>query len=115
MILTKGNGLTTPHSQPAKTLTNHTADFTPAAAFLSKLTQRQKIALEYLRHGQMHREALDRATGASNSPEVVRQLRKLGLEIPCQLIVATDRHGQPCRPGVYSLSPMDRVKLGGAL
>ena len=28
MNLTKGNGLTTPHSQPAKTITKYTFDFT---------------------------------------------------------------------------------------
>jgi len=30
--LKKGNGLTTPHSQPAKTLTKYTADFIARAA-----------------------------------------------------------------------------------
>lgn len=32
MAATKGNGLTTPHSQPAKTLTKHTGDFIARAA-----------------------------------------------------------------------------------
>ena len=51
------------------------------------------------------REELDRRVGCSNSPELVRQLRELRLEIVCNKISVLDRDGKVCRSGRYELTP----------
>lgn len=57
------------------------------------------------------REELDSVAGASNSPELVAELRRRGLTVDCKRILFIDRDGKPCRPGVYSLTEADRRKL----
>lgn len=78
-------------------------------------TTRQRRLIEALRVGPRSREELDRIAGASNAPEVVRQLRVRGLDLPCQFAPHTDRDGVKGRHGVYSLSDVDRLKLRGSL
>lgn len=56
------------------------------------------------------REQLDRAIGASNSPDVVFRLRSSGWDLPCQRLKVIDRDGVECRAGFYSLSDNDRVR-----
>lgn len=58
----------------------------------------------------MRREDVDRVAGCSNGPDLIAQLRHLGLAIPCTRIDALDRDGRPCRPGVYHLTDSDRKK-----
>lgn len=59
----------------------------------------------------MPREHLDRAVGCSNGPELVAELRRRGLEVPCQRVSDTDRDGLPIRRGVYHFTEQDRRKL----
>lgn len=54
------------------------------------------------------REELDSIAGASNGPELVAELRRRGLDVPCERIKFIDRDGQPCRPGVYCFTARDR-------
>lgn len=68
-------------------------------------------ALGALMKGPQPRQTLDRIAGCSNAPDLVAELRRRGLDAPCTRIEALDRDGQPCRPGVYSLTPADRRKL----
>ena len=56
----------------------------------------------------MPREHLDSAAGCSNSPELVAELRRRGLEIPCQRVADLDRDGLPIRRGVYYFTEGDR-------
>jgi hypothetical protein len=72
---------------------------------------RQLRAIAALLNRPVPRESLDRVSGASNSPELVAELRRRGLEVPCERIQFTDRDGYPCRPGVYSLTLADRRKI----
>ena len=65
-------------------------------------------ALAVLLRRPISREQLDSVAGASNSPELVAELRRRGLELPCERIKFIDRDGRPCRPGVYSLTITDR-------
>ena len=65
-------------------------------------------AIHALMTRPMPREHLDRAVGCSNSPELVAELRRRGLESPCDRIEAIDRDGRPCKPGVYHLTTKDR-------
>ena len=57
------------------------------------------------------REDIDSIAGCSNAPELIAELRRRGLEFPCQRIRFIDRDGYPCRPGVYSLTDSDRRKV----
>lgn len=79
--------------------------------FIRINTARQYRVLAALHKGGRCREDVDRIAGASNGPEVVRQLRELGWDIPCQLVAHTDRDGLKGKHGVYSLSSNDRLKL----
>ena len=69
---------------------------------------RQLRAIAALMRRPMPRESLDDAVGASNSPELVAELRRRGLEVPCERIRFLDRDGCVCRPGVYSFTLKDR-------
>lgn len=74
-----------------------------------KLTQRQRRALMGLLAAPMTRERLDRVAGCSNAPQIVSVLRRKGISIDCVCVDATDRDGNPCRPGLYSLTPDGRT------
>jgi hypothetical protein len=51
---------------------------------------------------------LDDIVGATNSPELVAELRRRGLDVPCERIHFLDRDEKPCRPGVYDFTTRDR-------
>lgn len=57
------------------------------------------------------REQLDKTAGCSNGPELVAELRRRGLSLPCKRIKFIDRDGLVCRPGVYFLTETDRKKI----
>lgn len=65
-------------------------------------------AIAVLMRRPMPRESLDDAVGASNSPELVAELRRRGLDVPCKRIRFLDRDGKPCHPGIYSFTVKDR-------
>ena len=68
-------------------------------------------AIAALLRRPMPRENLDTEAGCSNGPELVAELRRRGLEVPCKRINFVDRDGFICRPGVYLLTDGDRRKL----
>lgn len=82
-----------------------------AGQFLGTENPRHLRAIAMLMHRPMPREALDQAAGASNSPELVAELRRRGLEVPCVRVAFVDRDGRPCRPGVYAFTAGDRRKV----
>lgn len=57
------------------------------------------------------REQVDREAGCSNGPQLISDIRDLGLDFPCVKINAIDRDGKPCKPGVYHLTDADRRKI----
>ncbi len=57
------------------------------------------------------REHLDAVAGCSNSPELIAELRRRGLDLPCERVPDLDRDGMPIRRGVYYLLSSDRRKL----
>lgn len=82
------------------------------------LTPRQnRVLLALLRTTNgISREAIDRIAGASNGPEVIRQIReRFGLckhlHLVCDRIKVFDRDGLPSNPGRYRLTPEGRAKL----
>jgi hypothetical protein len=72
---------------------------------------RQLRALAVLMRRPVSREELDHIAGCSNGPELVAELRRRGLDVPCERIRFIDRDGFTCRPGVYSLTIADRRKV----
>lgn len=69
-------------------------------------------ALALLLQRPAKREEIDSRAGCSNGPELVAELRRRGLDVPCERVPALDRDGRPCRPGVYHLTAADRRRLG---
>lgn len=57
------------------------------------------------------REHLDVVACCSNGPDLVAELRRRGLEIPCTRTLKKDRDLFDCLPGVYHLTERDRRKL----
>lgn len=68
-------------------------------------------ALRALLEGEKRREQLDAIAGCSNSPQLVAELRSLGLNVPCKLVDGVDRDGRAIKRGVYWLTEEDRKKL----
>ena len=68
-------------------------------------------ALALLLQRPAKREEIDSRAGCSNAPELIAELRRRGLEVPCHRINFVDRDGFICRPGVYLLTDGDRRKL----
>lgn len=86
-----------------------------ASKFTGTDNPRHLRALAALQKRSMPRQSLDSEAGCSNGPELVAELRRRGLEIPCQRIEALDRDGRPCNPGVYHLTASDRRKVNSWL
>ena len=68
-------------------------------------------AITALLRRPLPRENLDTVAGCSNGPELVAELRRRGLELPCERINFIGRDGFICRPGVYFLTTTDRRKM----
>lgn len=68
-------------------------------------------ALVALLRRTMPREHLDREAGCSNSPELVAELRRRGLDVPCIRVPDFDRDGMPIRRGIYCLTEADKRKV----
>ena len=86
---------------------------TPSKTLLT-FTSRQARALHLLKPGHwVTREQLDQGAGASNSPDLIQQLRrKLGYDaIETGHFDALDQDGKPCRPGRYRLTEKGRERL----
>lgn len=80
----------------------------PIGGFAGTRNPRLLRAIRTLLRGPVMRERLDRIAGASNGPELVRVLRRKGLQIPCKRLPVKDRDGRDCRPGQYQLTDNDR-------
>ena len=59
----------------------------------------------------MPREQLDQIAGASNGPDLVAELRRRGLEVPCTRTKKKDRDLFDCWPGVYHFTQRDRIRI----
>lgn len=82
-----------------------------SAKFTGTDNPRHLRAIAALMRRPMPRESLDKEAGCSNAPELIAELRRRGLEVPCERIRFLDRDGFICRPGVYLLTAADRRKL----
>lgn len=61
------------------------------------------------------REDIDHIAGASNGPELIAELRRRGLNIPCRRTPGIDRDGYAIKYGVYEFDAADRRKLASWL
>ncbi len=57
------------------------------------------------------REEIDLIAGASNGPDLIAELRRRGLRIPCHRTPGIDRDCLPIKFGIYALDDGDRRKL----
>lgn len=101
-----------------KTLPNQTAsESAPDKAnhtigkFSGTDNPRHLRAIPALLNRPLPREHGDRAAGCSNFPDLIAELRRRGLEIPCERVPDRDRDGNPIKRGVYHLTSDDRRKL----
>lgn len=79
--------------------------------FVGSDNPRHLRAIAALMRSPVPRESLDREAGCANGPDLIAELRRRGLAIPCERIHFEDRDGNLCRPGVYSLTSSDRSKI----
>lgn len=59
------------------------------------------------------REAIDRRAGCSNGPELIAELRRRGLEVPCDKTPCIDRDGFEVKRGIYYLTAKDKRLIRG--
>jgi len=57
------------------------------------------------------RQHLDAMAGCSNSPDLVAEFRRRGLDVPCDRVPDLDRDGKPISRGVYYFTKSDRRKI----
>jgi hypothetical protein len=82
-----------------------------SASFLGTDNPRHLRVIQGLLVRPTPREQVDSTAGASNGPELIAELRRRGLEIPCTRTRKKDRDLFDCWPGVYALTQQDRRKL----
>ena len=108
MSTTKGNGLDAANEQLVKANKKHIISFTD---FGDTDNVRHLRVIAALLKEPRRREEIDRIAGCSNGPQIIAIFRKFGLDIPCERISLLDRDGHRCSPGVYHLTPDDRLKI----
>ena len=79
--------------------------------FLGTDNPRHIRAIDALMKKPRHRKQLDAIAGCSNTPELIAELRRRGLGIPCERITVLDRDGKLSRPGIYYILNDDRRKI----
>jgi len=82
-----------------------------SAEFVGTDNPRHLRVLAVMLRRPISRQELDSVAGCANGPALVSDLRDRGLTIPCERIHFTDRDGEVCRPGVYSMTGSDRRKF----
>ena len=81
------------------------------ASFLGTDNPRHLRVIQAVTVRPIPREELDRVAGCSNGPELVAELRRRGLDMPCTRTKKLDRDMFACFPGVYHFTQRDRRKL----
>ena len=94
---------------------NTRADFTPLARFTGTDNPRHLRTIQALMTRPITREHLDQIAGCSNGPELIAELRRRGLEVPCCRTKKKDRDLFDCWPGVYHFTQTDRRRVNAWL
>ena len=87
----------------------------PAGKFTGTDNPRHLRVINSLLVRPRKREEIDRIAGASNGPELIAELRRRGLEFPCDRVPAIDRDGYPIWFGIYHSTDTDRRKVNAWL
>lgn len=82
-----------------------------ASKFTGTDNPRHLRAIHALMQRSRFKNDLQAITGASNTPELVAELRRRGLETPCEKVPVLDRDGLVTHPGIYSFNAPDRRKI----
>ena len=94
-----------------KTSAPKQGDSKSTAVFLGTDNPRHLRVIQAVTVRPIPREELDRVAGCSNGPDLVAELRRLGLDMPCTRTKKRDRDMFSVWPGVYHLTERDRRKL----
>ena len=77
---------------------------TPSSKFVGTRNPRHmRVLLAFCVLHELTREEVDKKSGASNGPDLIRQLKRLGLKIRSRRVRKIDRDGRPVTIGIYSL------------
>jgi len=79
--------------------------------FVGTDNPRHLRAIQALMTRPLPREQLDDVAGQSNGPELIAELRRRGLEVPCTRTKKKDRDGFDVLPGVYHFTQKDRRRV----
>lgn len=85
-----------------------------AANLLASNPREVRLLRALALHSGLMREQLDRAVGASNTPDLVLRLRRRGWDLPCVMVKLIDQDGFEIRAGRYSFSADDRTRYANA-
>jgi len=88
-----------------------TGDAGKRSQFTGTTNKRHLRVIVALTHRIRSREEIDRIAGASNGPEVIAELRRRGLDIPCARVPCIDRDGKEVKRGIYSLTADDLARI----
>jgi hypothetical protein len=83
-------------------------EFTKPVRFVGTINKRHLRAIQALLVSPQPREAIDSRAGCSNGPDLIAELRRRGLEIPCQRTPCIDRDGFEVKRGIYYLTQRDK-------
>jgi hypothetical protein len=86
-------------------------DSKSSVSFIGTDNPRHLRVIQALLTRPIPREHLDEVAGCSNGPELVAELRRRGLQMPCSRTKKLDRDMFECWPGVYHFTQADRRKL----
>ena len=101
----------TPAIPEGKTSAREQGDSKSTASFLGTDNPRHLRVIHAVWVRPIPREQLDQVAGCSNGPELVAELRRRGLKMPCERTKKKDRDLFDCYPGVYHFTASDRRKL----
>ncbi len=79
--------------------------------FTGTTNMRHLRVIQALLTRPLPRGQLDAVAGASNGPELVAELRRRGLDVPCTRTKKQDRDLFDCWPGVYHFTVQDRRRV----
>ena len=101
----------TPPNQTALESASGDANSNTKSKFAGTDNPRHLRAITALMTRPQRREHLDAVAGCSNAPELLAELRRRGLDVPCERVPDFDRDGRPIKRGVYHFLKSDRHKL----
>ena len=101
----------TPAIPEGKTSARDQGDSKSTASFLGTDNPRHLRVIQALMTRPLPREHLDQVGGCSNGPDLVKELRRRGLSVPCPRTKKKDRDLFDCWPGVYHFTQADRRKV----